>query len=193
MVFLDLTGKLKRYTHNEEREKVFTLDKLFMKQIYDYIYDKYRDSIQTDDDGIEYMCIDNSCKNVVTLEELSRAYGNSSEQEKAGFRDSEYNNDRFFTQELFHLIRDLNIENENNLIFVGYFHANLHDYENSYKSSELAIKYSCAINKNYIMFNGEISPHRQSYKGGKISKKRKRNKKHRQSRTRNNRQFRNNV
>ena len=169
LVFLDLTD----FSENEEngvsvinREEYIIKYGLFqplMTQIYNYIFEKYRDYIIRYEDGSMFMCVDNPCKNTPTIEEITSAYGGY-----YGFRNSEESIDRFVTMELFQIIKDLNIEKEQNCIVMGYFHADVivgdidEDKktpvleEEGYFPAEFAIKYGYSINKNCIEFKGEI-------------------------------------
>jgi len=97
--FLDLTG--------ENRPDVF--DWMTKRDLYYLDIDLIRDI---------YFAIF-SKKKVHTPEKMKAAYGFSD-----GRRNSQYDIDRWFTLELFHLVQDL--EMTENCIFMGYFHANVH-------------------------------------------------------------------
>jgi hypothetical protein len=71
--------------------------------------------------------------------------------------------------ELFQIIKDLNIEKEQNCIVMGYYHADLivgdideedkktpFVYEGGHFSAEFTIKYGYSINKNCVEFKGEV-------------------------------------
>jgi len=166
LLFLDLTGWTGGYRiRNNKIIPIYKLDETFMRQIYNYIYEKYKHRITFDeDDNEQIFCVDSPCKNVFELTEISSAYG------YYGFRNSEMSIDRFFTLELFHLIKELDIEKELNCIIMGYYHDNLLTGEidkrtkksviDSYSlfPAEFVIKYEYAINKNCIEFKGELTP-----------------------------------
>jgi hypothetical protein len=167
LVLLDLTGSLDNGT-------TYTMDVPFMKQIYDYIFQKYSEYIVDDNDGSEkYMCVDNPCKNTYTISEIASAYG------YYGGRNSEIAIDRFFTLELFQIIKDLQIEETHNCTVLGYYHANLvtgsieDPPSNSYFPAELTIKYGYSINKNCIEFKGEVASSSRTKSPDHNSNKRK--------------------
>jgi len=178
LVFLDLTdfsGVVKNLLDdNGKNIKVYTLFQPLMAQIYNYIFEKYRDHIVYDGNE-KYMCVDNPCNSTFTIEEIISAYGGY-----YGFRNSEGDIDRFLTMELFQIIKDLNIEKEQNCIVMGYYHADLirgdidevdkktpFIYEDAYFSAEFTIKYGYSINKNCIVFKGEMPSGKGELKGGK--------------------------
>jgi hypothetical protein len=200
LVFLDLTGPYLSnlyLNHSDEVVKKYKMDETFMRQIYDYIENKYADQIMDDNDGNgKHLCVDNPCENIFVLDRIRSAYG------YYGFRNSEYAIDRFFTLELLHIISELEIEKTCNCKVLGYYHAYLvnGDFDEvsqkpiidiySYMSSEFVIKYNCSINKNYIHFNGEVSSY---YAGSKLKKNKKkmqkgtkRNKKYKKNNKKNN-------
>ena len=167
--------------------------------------DMYPESQLFSDDTIQAimndnysMCIDRKCDGWYDLREILSGYGYN-----GGFRKSRYGIDRFFTLELFHLIKDLDLENELDFIFMGYYHHyivngdydqnNTTKYKNSIMPSEFTIPYKCAINKNYISFEGKAAKGREiinksstkrkwgfggNKKRNKSIKKTKKNKKH---------------
>jgi hypothetical protein len=153
LLFLDLTGK--------KIGDKYILNVPLIKQIYNYILEKWRGTILDDNtNGLigdndviinneeKYMCVDNPCQNTFSINEIINAYGYND-----GTRDSEHYIDKFFTIELFHIIKDLGIEEELNCVFMGYFESNILSRD-TYLPAELAMPYKCAINKNYMYFDG---------------------------------------
>ena len=164
LLFLDLTGK-KISTFNDdstgEKTDIYTLDETLIQQIYDAILKKWdNDIFETDENGKKekYLCVDNPCNNLFTINEILDAYGYY-----GGYRKSEHYIDKFFTIELFYLIKEMGIEEELNCIFMGYFESNIIGghienntitYEEGVMAAEFAMPYYCAINKNYMYFDG---------------------------------------
>lgn len=177
LVFLDLTD-FAGSTEIIDDKKVYKLFTPLMIQLYNYIIEKYRAQIIYDEtDNEKFMCVDNPCNNSFTLEEIYSAYGYY-----AGFRNSEMYIDRFFTLELFQIIKDLNIEKENKCIVLGYYHADIITgyidkltksayIDVGYFPAEFTIKYGYSINKNCIKFKGEIPSEKEELV---VVKKRKR-------------------
>ena len=176
LLFLDLTDSTSYEEikdDNGKKIKAYKLFKKLMVQIYNNIYIKYKNQIVQDKENIEYLCVDNPCENEYTIQEINSAYGFYD-----GFRNSEKNIDRFFTIELFQIIKDLNIEKDNNCIVLGYYHSDLitGTIEHEYFPGEFTIKYGYSINKNCIKFNGEINNEsKEKSKGGKKINKIKNN------------------
>jgi hypothetical protein len=184
LVFLDLTDSDAVQNIVITRGKKIKVYKLFheiIAPLYNHIIEKYKDQME-DDEGKKYLCVDNPCNNLFTLQEIVSAYGGY-----FGFRNSSYPIDRFYTLELFQLIKDLNIEKEQKCIVLGYYHADVIRGEldenltpsitpDSYFASEFTIKYEYSINKNCIEFKGEV-PHENNPLGGfKKNNKTKNNK-----------------
>ena len=200
LVFLDLTdfsGKVENEVVNGKNIKKYRLFQPLMEQMYNYIFEKYRDQFVSDGNE-KYMCVDNPCNSTFTIEEIISAYGGY-----YGFRNSEGDIDRFITMELFQIIKDLNIEKEQNCIVMGYYHADLivgyideedkktpFVYEGGHFPAEFTIKYGYSINKNCIEFKGEMSSEKEELgvvekrkRGGTKNKKKiKKNKKTRKTR-----------
>ena len=215
LVFLDLTdfsGEVINIEDNGKTKKVYRLFHPLMIQIYTYIFEKYKKQVMDEDGnylfedygdriidytGDKYMCVDNPCINLITLHEIASAYGGY-----GGFRNSEHFVDKFFTLELFQIIKDLNIEKEQNCIVMGYYHSDLimgHvDKEDKskyvidngiYFPAEYTIKYGHSINKNYLNFKGEVPSENGKMIAGKNIKRRvgtKNNKKQGKIKTRKN-------
>ena len=195
LVFLDLTdfsGKVENEVVNGKNIKKYRLFQPLMAQMYNYIFEKYRDQIVYDGNE-KYMCVDNPCTSTFTIEEITSAYGGY-----YGFRNSEGDIDRFITMELFHIIKDLNIEKEQNCIVMGYYHADLivgdideedkktpFVYEGGHFSAEFTIKYGYSINKNCIVFKGEVPSEKAELKAGK-KRNNKKTKKQKEKRKRKN-------
>jgi hypothetical protein len=163
LLFLDLTGGIKSHANVEgdDNGDWYQLDKIFIQKIYDTIlhnwkeyFDPYYDSddIDSGDSDCHIMGIDKKCEQVFTKKEIKEAYGYYD-----GKRDSEQYIDKFFTLELFNIIKDSNIENELNCRFMGYFHANIELSDDSYFPAEFAIPYSSAISKTFINFLGVVN------------------------------------
>jgi hypothetical protein len=194
LVFLDLTdfsGKVENEVVNGKNIKKYRLFQPLMAQMYNYIFEKYRDQIVSDGNE-KYMCVDNPCNSTFTIEEIISAYGGY-----YGFRNSEGDIDRFITMELFQIVKDLNIEKEQNCIVMGYYHADLivgnideqdkktpFVYEGGHFPAEFTIKYGYSINKNCIEFKGEMPSEKEELgvekrkRGGTKNKKKiKKNKK----------------
>jgi hypothetical protein len=160
LVFLDLTD-FDNVVIKIDDKNVYNLFTPLMTQLYDHIIRKYeKQFIKSDSDNEIFMCVDNPCKNSFTLETVYSAYGYY-----YGLRSSEMYIDRFFTLELFQIIKDLNIENEQTCKVLGYYHADvLHGYidnriayiDEGYFPSEFTIKYGYSVIKHYINFKGEI-------------------------------------
>jgi hypothetical protein len=174
LLFLDLTGVIKSRANVEgdDNGDWYQLDQSFIKLIYDTIlhnwkeyFDPYGDS---DDIDCHIMGIDKKCESVFSKKEIKDAYGYYD-----GKRDSEQDIDKFFTIELFNIIKDSNIENELNCRFMGYFHANIEKSDNGFFPAEFAIPYSCAISKTFINFLGVVNDDCDSDDNG-VCKKRKR-------------------
>jgi len=159
LLFLDLTG-----TPTDEVGRFF-LDGMLMKKIYDVILQKHIDSIHDDDEDPSnkekrWMCVDNPCNNPFTIKEIRDAYGY-----EHGLRDSEMYIDRFFTVELFTLLKELRIEEENNCIIMGYFHGDIFTgtYENrkydidGFFPAEFTIQQRHIVNKFRIKHIGLVT------------------------------------
>ena len=228
LLFLDLTGKshtgISIFNYNLYVQS-YKLNIKLIDQLCKYIIIKWKDEIffeykdeETDeeelipltdmyketelfsDDTIKAimddkytMCIDRNCNGWYYLKEMLSGYGYN-----GGFRKSRYDIDRFFTLEFFHVIKDLDLENELDFIFMGYYHDYIingdydqnsnTNYKNSIMPSEFVIPYKCAINKNYISFEGIVAKGRDIIKnsttkrkidkisGGKIKKRNKKTK-----------------
>lgn len=173
LLFLDLTSKMP--VDEEEYGKLidmygitrrkYVLDKELIKPIYTHIIEKYSDYIIYDeDDKQNFMCVDNPCENTFKIPEIVSAYGYYD-----GHRISEHYIDKFFTIELFKLIKDLNLEEKYNFKFMGYFHSNVlaseinfdnkGDFEIDYSGwfpAEFAIPYISSCLTSYIDFKGMI-------------------------------------
>jgi hypothetical protein len=174
LVFLDLTDSDAVQNIVITRGKKIKVYKLFheiIAPLYNHIIEKYKDQF-IDEDGEKYLCVDNPCKNSFSIQEIVSAYGGY-----FGFRNSSYQIDRFYTLELFQLIKDLNIEKEQKCIVLGAYHADVirGDLDdnmipsitpNTYFGSEFTIKYEYSINKNCIEFKGEVQPLNSEQKGG---------------------------
>ena len=168
LVFLDLTDFNDDAIKIDDKN-VYKLFTPLMIQLYEQIIKKYEKQIFKIKNEY-HLCVDNPCENSFTLETVYSAYGYYH-----GFRSSEMYIDRFFTLELFQIIKDLNIETEQNCKVLGYYHADvLNGYidknriayiDEGYFPAEFTIKYGYSINKNYIKFNGKIN------KGGARNKK----------------------
>jgi hypothetical protein len=175
LLFLDLTDKtpLSENKHgvvvdvNGTRFPKYKLDEKLAKPIYDYILDKYSDYIddEDEDDKQKYMCVDNPCENVFSLPVIRSAYGYYK-----GYRSSEFFIDKFFTIELFKLVKELNLEEKYNFKLMGYFHANVLscslEFDNKSKQyeivydgwfpAEFAIPYVSACLTPYMDFKGMV-------------------------------------
>ena len=161
LLFLDLTNIMvyKAQRDDGKTQQIYNLNEEFMRQIYDNILEKWADQFfYDDDDKSENLCVDNPCMNTFTIDEIRSAYGYFN-----GIRNSEGSIDKFFTIELFRIIKELEIEKELDCIFMGYFHAHVDSggfEEDMMKEggvqfpAEFAIPYKCAINKNYMSFEG---------------------------------------
>lgn len=155
LLFIDLTGETL-----ESNFDYYYLDITFIKKIYDLIFKKWELSfyLDTDDDGNyiydddrKYILIADG--NTFTKKQIKNTYGYND-----GTRDSEYFIDKFFTIELFNIIKDSNIENELDCRFMGYFHSNIIAADgNSHVNAEFAIPYSSAISKTFINFLGKAN------------------------------------
>ena len=153
LYFLDLTGVLAK-DYNITRN-VYHLNNKLTKYIYDLIFQKYSENILDDGDNYgKYMPIDNKIEQVYSIDEIKKAYGYSD-----GLRSSDMSIDRFFTLELFHLIDELQIENELDCEILGYYHDNIVDEDNdgSFLPAEFSLSYKNSINKNYMSFDGLIN------------------------------------
>jgi len=149
LLFLDLNAK-KSYWHDK-----YYLDKRLMKAIYNIILKKYEKNIVVDESSEEYIDFHTNSEDINYKDFLS-AYGYNT-----GCRDSELHIDRFFTLELFHIINDLKIMDEDS-VFMGYYHNNIYtcienNEEDGYMLSEFAIPYRSCINKNYMKFCGVVA------------------------------------
>ena len=160
ILFLDLT-KIPN-TGNNGR---FFLDGFFMKKIYDIILQKIAELIFIDeeypsDEEKRWLCVDKPCNNPVSIKEFRDTYGYIH-----GLRDSEMYIDRFFTVELFKLLKELNIERDNNCIIMGYFHGDIHTgkYEkegydiDGFFPAEFTIQQRNIINKFRIKHTGLVT------------------------------------
>lgn len=174
LLFLDITGKVD--SDMADGEKIYTLDEDLMREIFKIILEKYKNDIVTDSDDEPYMCVNSPCKDTFTIKEILTSYCKS--------RSSDLSIDTFFTLELFHIIQELNIEEEFGCVFMGYFHGDVistelgEDEITGHMPAEFAIPYRNSINKNYIDFLGPIKL------GGKSSKRMK-NKQHNKKTIRN--------
>ena len=163
LLFLDLNSG-ETWPQKDEEGKEFTmyhLDQPFMQKIYGAILEKYKESIIDNGDGEgKYMCVDNPCENTFTINEIIAAYG------FYGFRSSEQYIDRFVTLELFHLMKELNIEKELNCVIMGYFHGDVFSGEynddpakvelGGFLPAEFAIPYKGVVNKHYMKYIGPV-------------------------------------
>ena len=157
LLFIDLTNQELEY--NYDNKDYYYLDQPFIKKIYDLIFKKWESSFYTDvdDDGND---IDNddikwtliADGNTFTKKEIKDTYGYND-----GTRDSEYYIDKFFTIELFNIIKDSNIENEMGCRFMGYFHSNILGTNEGHLPAEFAIPYSSSISKTFINFLGKAN------------------------------------
>ena len=110
-----------------------------------------------DDEGQEFIQIDNRGENFPTLKEFISASGYG-----YGNRYSDDDIDEFFVLEMFHLLIDellieglqLDGEAEAGCVFMGYYHGNILLEE---EDAEIAIPYRNAINKNYMDFHGVVA------------------------------------
>ena len=168
LLFLDLTG-----TPTTIVGKGYFLDGIFMKKIYDVILQKHTDSIYDDEADPtnkekRWMCVDNPCNNPFTIKEIRDAYGYIH-----GLRDSEMYIDRFFTVELFKLLKELRIEEENNCIIMGYFHGDIYtgtEYDiNSIFPAEFTIQQRHIVNKFRINHIGLVTNTSQQTRKRKLS------------------------
>lgn len=159
LLFLDLTGE------RSSSDNVYKMDTDLVSMIYDNIMKKYEDQI-LEDEGEKLLCVDHPCENLFSELEIRSAYGSY-----GGIRISELYIDRFFTLELFHIVKELGIEKKINCIFMGYFHGTVeagtfhgekkqivHD---GYMPAEFSIPYRSAIVKNYIGFKGLVAKGRK--------------------------------
>ena len=166
LLFLDLTGI------KTDIDGRFFLDGKFMKKIYDVILQKHTDSIHIDEDDPtdkekRWMCVDNPCNNPFTIKEIRDAYGYIH-----GLRDSEMYIDRFFTVELFKLLKELHIEKIHNCIIMGYFHGNIYmnEYDiNSFFPAEFTIQQRHIVNKFRINHIGLVTNTSQQTRKRKLS------------------------
>lgn len=100
LLFLDLTGDPLIYDHVEWVMKDSGLKKhILNNKLIRLIYDKIKETRGEQPP------------------EILNAYGYYT-----GVRHSDLNNDRFFSLELFRLVKELNIETEAHCVFLGYFH-----------------------------------------------------------------------
>jgi len=159
LLFLDLTGK------KSDSDNSYKMDTDFVSMIYDNIMKKYEDQMW-EDEGKKLLCVDHPCDNIFSELEIRSAYGSY-----GGIRISELYIDRFFTLELFHIVKELGIEKKLNCIFMGYFHGTVeagtfHGEEkkivhDGYMPAEFSIPYRSAIVKNYIGFKGLVAKGRK--------------------------------
>jgi hypothetical protein len=193
LVFLDLTGDYVGTIENGIQ--VYNLDKELIQPIYDYIFHKYSKKIETSlnkyNQPYQHMCIDDDCKNDIEINEIQNTYGYHD-----GKRITSGEIDRFFTLELFHIIKDLGIENGCNCKVLGYYHSNVtdndksgidYDYDEDYDDyddyyadiklsafpAEFAIRYGFAICNSFIDFDGKIDNSDNENKNNKNKRKRK--------------------
>jgi hypothetical protein len=183
LVFLDLTdfsGPIENLDDKGINITVYNLFNPLMIQLYNYIFNKYKDQIYINQDE-KYMCVDNPCNNTFSIPEIISAYGGY-----YGFRNSEGFIDKFFTIELFQIIKDLNIEKEQKCIVLGYYHADVirgeidendkktpYIIDDDYFPAEFTVKYGYSINKNCIEFKGEVPSYKTQLRAGKKNKKQK--------------------
>lgn len=137
LLFLDLNGS-KNY-----------LDNRFIRAIYDYILAQGHVTYTHPDDKQKYIHF-KEFDDTILLQDFLGAYGYEN-----NIRDSQMDADRYFTVLLFRIIKDLNICEEMDCIFMGYYHADVTS-ENSVLPSEFAIPYKSSINTKYMEYCGMV-------------------------------------